>query len=106
MGNSPLFLLLLFLFLLLLLLAPSEAEEESAAPKGRKGRRPRQNVSLFSVIRFPNDPCVGSGNKNGTCYTREECEERGGTGDGGCASDYGVCCVCEWRSFGNPRKCF
>ena len=27
-------------------------------------------VSMFQVVRFPNDPCVISGgSKNGTCYT-------------------------------------
>jgi len=44
------------------------------------------------VITFPNDPCDAD-TKNGTCYTSEECSNKGGTNDGSCASGYGVCCT-------------
>merc|ERR1712226_758594 len=33
----------------------------------------------FQIIKFPNDPCDVSGTKNGTCYTTEECSDKGGT---------------------------
>ena len=36
-----------------------------------------------------------SAGKNGTCYARDECENKGGTGYGSCAGGYGVCCVCK-----------
>jgi len=56
--------------------------------------------SLFSVVTFKNEPCVstsgttGSGvNRNGTCYTSTECDEKGGTSSGNCASGFGVCCL-------------
>lgn len=32
-------------------------------------------------------------NRNGTCYTSEECEEKGGKGEGNCAMGFGTCCV-------------
>ena len=52
-----------------------------------------KQFSIFNVIRFPNDECVGSGSLNGTCYTSEECTTLGGTASGACASSFGVCCV-------------
>ncbi len=45
--------------------------------------------------RFPNGPCAGGNNMIGTCYTEAECESRGGTNGGTCASGFGVCCVCK-----------
>ena len=53
------------------------------------------SVSLFNVVTFPNDPC-DAGSRNGTCYTKEECSQLGGTNDGSCAQGYGVCCTCNW----------
>jgi len=60
-------------------------------------------ISLFNVIKFKNDPCPssstlmssgsGSGNRNGTCLTENECSDRSGIAAGGCASGFGVCCV-------------
>merc|ERR1712209_233047 len=48
----------------------------------------------FQIVKFPNDPCIISGGtKNGTCYTAEECSDRGGTSSGSCAEGYGVCCT-------------
>jgi len=49
-------------------------------------------LSLFNIVTFPNDPCDAD-TKNGTCYTAEECSQKGGTNDGSCASGYGVCCT-------------
>lgn len=49
-------------------------------------------LSVFNVVTFPNDPCEAD-TKNGTCYTAEECSQKGGTNDGSCASGYGVCCT-------------
>jgi len=47
---------------------------------------------IFNVIRFPNELCQATP-KNGTCYTSDECAERGGSVDGECALGYGVCCI-------------
>merc|ERR1711976_763827 len=47
---------------------------------------------IFNVVKFPNELCLGS-SLNGTCYTKEECSERGGTAQGNCANGYGVCCI-------------
>ena len=51
-----------------------------------------QGLSLFNVVKFQNDLCAGS-KKNGTCYTKAECESKGGTESGDCAQGFGVCCV-------------
>jgi len=53
----------------------------------------KRNIGIFNVVKFANDPCEGSNSKNGTCYTEEECEDKGGTASGNCAEGYGVCCT-------------
>ena len=47
-------------------------------------------------FRFPNGRCVSTtSGRNGTCYSAEECGDRGGDASGECAGGYGVCCVCK-----------
>lgn len=72
-------------FLLLLCLLPFIYAEE--APREKKV------LSFFNVVRFPNDVCQGTNSRNGTCYTKEECESRDGTASGECADGFGVCCI-------------
>merc|ERR1711971_1146651 len=55
--------------------------------------REGKTLPVFQVVKFPNDVCAGSNSKNGTCYTAEECSNKGGTSSGSCASGFGVCCV-------------
>jgi len=55
-------------------------------------KRDGKFLSMFNIVRFPNDPCDG-GSRNGTCYTKEECSNKDGTEDGSCAEGYGVCCT-------------
>ena len=52
-----------------------------------------QTLTVFNVVKFPNDPCTASTNYNGTCYTATECKTLGGVATGSCASSFGVCCV-------------
>jgi len=51
--------------------------------------------SLFNVVTFKNDECIANtaNDLRGTCYTTEECEEKGGTASGGCAAGFGTCCL-------------
>jgi hypothetical protein len=37
--------------------------------------------------------CTSDSTRNGTCYTAEECDNKGGTSSGSCADGYGVCCI-------------
>lgn len=53
--------------------------------------------NVFSIVRFKNEPCNGTLNILGTCYTSAECTQLGGTANGECASGFGVCCSCEKR---------
>lgn len=55
--------------------------------------RNQKLISSFQIVRFPNDGCVGSGARNGTCYTSQECADKGGTSSGSCADGFGVCCT-------------
>ena len=54
-----------------------------------------EQLSLFSVVQFPNEACTSSSSSTttGTCYTTSECTTRSGTADGSCAAGFGVCCV-------------
>jgi len=70
-------------------IAPSIAESKiDVAQEERDGKV----LPIFQVVKFPNDPCTGT-SKNGTCYTSEECSNKGGTNEGTCASGFGVCCI-------------
>merc|ERR1712117_681942 len=55
--------------------------------------REEKVLSVFNVVTFPNDACAATNGYNGTCYTASECETKGGTASGTCASSFGVCCV-------------
>jgi len=83
----------LFLFAILAAVCVDalEAEQvakEKIAPETRDGKI----LPVFQVVKFPNDVCSGS-SQNGTCYTAEECSNKGGEKQGSCASGFGVCCV-------------
>lgn len=73
---------------MILVVWSAKAEEEAG------DNRDSRLLPVFQVVRFPNDPCIiGSSSKNGTCYTAEECSNKGGTNGGSCASGFGVCCT-------------
>jgi len=77
-------------FVVLILMIWSTKAEEQQEGENRDSRL----LPVFQVVRFPNDPCIiGSSSKNGTCYTAEECSNKGGTNGGSCASGFGVCCT-------------
>lgn len=65
---------------------------DAAVNKTTKGRDVK-SMGIFSVVRFPNTACTGTSGLNGTCYTSEECESKGGETSGACASSFGVCCI-------------
>lgn len=50
-------------------------------------------ISTFQIVRFPNDACIGTSSRNGTCYTSAECSDKGGSSSGSCADGFGVCCT-------------
>lgn len=51
------------------------------------------------VVRFENGICTASGNFDGTCFTRRQCNDVNGTGSTNCASGIGVCCVSKYYRF-------
>jgi len=55
--------------------------------------RQEKLISTFQIVRFPNDVCIGSNSRNGTCYTSAECSDKSGTSSGSCADGFGVCCT-------------
>jgi len=56
-------------------------------------QRDEKLISTFQIVRFPNDVCVGTNSRNGTCYTSAECSDKDGTSSGSCADGFGVCCT-------------
>ena len=36
---------------------------------------------------------VSDADLQGVCYTKQECDDNGGTEDGNCAAGFGTCCV-------------
>ena len=74
------------MFVILILLVSCAAAAADIAPRTGK------EMSIFTVVRFPNEPCNGA-SLNGTCYTVSECNSLGGSASGTCASSFGVCCV-------------
>lgn len=73
----------LFIFLCVLMVSSISCEDDQER---------NQRFSVFQIIKFKNEPCVGS-QRNGTCFTSAECEEAGGSEDGTCADGFGVCCA-------------
>jgi len=55
--------------------------------------RNQKLISSFQIVKFPNDACDGTGASNGTCYTTQECADKGGKSAGSCADGFGVCCT-------------
>merc|ERR1712241_403813 len=64
--------------------------------------RQLKQLSLFSVVQFPNDECTSSSDSTtmGTCLTSSECTSRSGTASGTCAAGFGVCCVVSTNTCG------
>jgi len=60
-----------------------------------KENRNGKFLSMFEIIKFENDVCTTGSNRNGTCFSSQECEDKGGEKDGDCAQGYGVCCKFE-----------
>merc|ERR1711874_61948 len=65
--------------------------------------RQQKQLSLFSVVQFPNDECTSSTETStiGTCLTSSECSGRSGTASGSCAAGFGVCCVVTTSTCGS-----
>jgi len=73
----------------------------------KSSKRDQKVFSLFSIVTFKNSGCrstsgtTGSGiNRNGTCYTSTECQNKGGTAAGNCAAGFGVCCLFTTQTAG------
>merc|ERR1712241_661157 len=85
--------IMLLLYLLLLSIEIIYGENSTNI---RAGERSTKQLSVFTVVKFPNEVCVSStSGRNGTCYTNSECDAKGGVSSGSCASSFGVCCVFE-----------
>ena len=70
-----------------LMLFITSAALASEVPEHRDDRV----LSVFNVVTFPNTACGALNGYNGTCYTASECEAKGGSASGACASSFGVC---------------
>ena len=50
-------------------------------------------LSVFNIVKFPNDACNTTLGLAGVCYTATECASLGGSSSGSCARGFGVCCT-------------
>jgi len=66
--------------------------------------RTQKLISSFQIVRFPNAACKGSGTRNGTCYTSQECSDKKGTSAGSCADGFGVCCTFQIKNCGSTTS--
>merc|ERR1739838_150621 len=57
-----------YLIVLSVLLFAQNVTAEAKIPE-----RDGKFLSMFNIVRFPNDACDAGGSRNGTCYTKEEC---------------------------------
>merc|ERR1719400_37935 len=80
------------LTLVIVCVAEPNVEETITSDTVTTQTREGKVLPVFQVIKFPNDVCAGA-TRNGTCYTAEECSNKGGASDGTCASGFGVCCI-------------
>ncbi|CAG7717028.1 unnamed protein product [Allacma fusca] len=62
----------------------------------REARRSVVSGGLFSIVSFDNVACNGTSGEVGTCYSQAECNTLGGTTNGRCAGNYGVCCTIKY----------
>merc|ERR1711981_464564 len=93
----------MLLRLLVVTLFVSLVRGEEAQPKDAKA------FSLFNVVTFKNSDCESTstsntGVRNGTCFTSEECDEKGGMAAGACAMGFGTCCVFTYKTCGTDVK--
>jgi len=60
-----------------------------------ENERDKKSFSLFSVLKWKNSACqaVSDDTLQGVCYTKQECDDLGGTEDGNCAAGFGTCCI-------------
>lgn len=69
------------------------------------GSRDKKVLPIFQVVKFQNEFCTSaSTSRNGTCYTRQECESKGGTIGSECAEGFGVCCSFELSCGGTSSE--
>jgi len=95
--------ILLITFFILPIFGLDKKELETDKKTARAGKV----FSLFSIVTFKNSGCrstsgtTGTGvNRNGTCYTSTECQNKGGTASGNCAAGFGVCCLFTTQTSG------
>ncbi|XP_068085726.1 uncharacterized protein [Anabrus simplex] len=73
---------------------PERFVDLSTAAKIREAKkRIAKFLSLFTIIKFPNDACLSPDGAKGTCYHSLECKSLGGIASGTCARGFGVCCI-------------
>merc|ERR1712062_112380 len=67
----------------------STEAKDDRGPSHREGKL----FSLFNIVTFKNDGCRststtsgGNGNRNGTCFTAIECQDKGGSSSGSCTA--------------------
>jgi len=68
--------------------------------------RHEKAIGIFNIVKFPNSVCetTNTATPSGTCFTAEECTDKGGVASGSCADGYGVCCIIQLDCSGTTRE--
>ncbi|KAK0180684.1 hypothetical protein PV327_003042 [Microctonus hyperodae] len=81
-------LLIVIIAALTLISGENSSQMDNTTLQQRSGRF----FPLFSIVRFANSECSGTNAFNGTCFTRKECANYGGSVAGTCANKLGKIC--------------
>jgi len=68
--------------------------------------RGEKAIGIFNIVKFPNSVCEtdSTATPSGTCFTAEECTDKGGVASRSCADGYGVCCIIQLACGGTTRE--
>jgi len=89
----------------ILTIVASSSPEVPTKENSESTHRHKRLFSLFSVVQFDNLRCQGTNaGDEGTCFTAEECGDKGGTSIANCASGFGVCCQFTTSACGSDVK--
>jgi len=74
-----------------------------SSQKIKETQRREKQLSLFSIVQFPNLECSTGDTTTpyGICLASSECTTKGGASTGNCAAGFGVCCVVQTSTCGS-----
>jgi len=91
-------------WLLLLFLCVVGINLTNSAKIQHKSSAQSRFFNIFNIVKFNNELCETDDDdeeKHGVCYSNWECDDKGGSESGSCASGFGKCCVISYWDDGS-----